>query len=78
MGRGIAKKQLRDKYLVRTLCCIIAPIIVIFFEHSFKMVIDKSYWDQYILNQAECEFLVQTALILRDICIWSENRMDSM
>lgn len=84
-GRGMAKKELR-KYLKilfpstwsEQFCWLIAPVMVIFLEYSFKTVTCSSYWNQCIYNQAKCEFLVQAALIPRDICIQSGNRRNSV
>lgn len=85
IGREVAKKELREylKILFPSIwserfCWLIAPISVTFLECSFKTVAGKSNWNRYILNQAKSEFLIQTALIPRDICFQLGNRRNSM
>lgn len=67
IGRGMDKKDLKGYLKIffpsirsEQLCWLIAPVMVIFLECSFKTVSGNSYWNQYILNQAKSEFLAQT------------------
>lgn len=85
VARGMAKKELREYLKILfpyiwsgQFCWLIAPVTVIFLEYSLETVTGKRYWNQYVVNQAKSEFLVQTALIPRDICIQSGNKRNSV